>query len=617
MDEILKKSHILILVAILIGAIAFVSRPTYAGGAFSEVPYAVRSTAYSKASKCAVVTVKWSKVYSRMEDGTISDVSGYEIQYAKNKIFTGAKKIIKGKNVNKATIKIKALKTRKKYNKNMWKYHFRVRSFVRVGGKKVYSKWTEASSAKAVKVYSPVTLTSIKADRNTVTSEWYPVEGSNGYMVFGKKAGATKWKKKYTTKGPQDVDYTDKDLAYSCEYAYSVVSFRKQLVSDPSKLTTSYLKLLDDVKNNVYRVRTAKFTVETPEVRAVFNKDELGIVWFYSYGADKYKIQISKNKDFTGDEETADRYSTTRTWIYSKDDLPVEDEVQHYSLWRDDVDHENYYVRAKAYGTYKGKEIESEWSEAKFAEYGAGTYTIEFDGNYATSGDMESCLAGKGEEVKLPDNTFKRDGYKFVGWCLEKDNQLYLDSDQPIQFGMPEFEDEDKVKDLADVDGTVTLYACWQGSGPEAAADWASTIAADDEFVYGPTVKNHCWFCRGGDKYYICNAFVAAAYSHGMPYFGGYCTGSTEYKWWLSKGFADIGQNVPAKKLKKGDIICCWVKKSSRWGHILIATTDGTDKNPRVAHAAGKGTDAKSIREDPMEARLAKYSKYYVVRYVG
>ena len=614
MDEILKRSHILILIAVLISGIAFISRPTYAGGAFSEIPYSVRSTEYDESAKYGRATVKWSKAYSRMTDGTITDVSGYEIQYAPNSSFKNAKKVIKTKTAKKATIKLKALNSRKKYRKYIGYYHFRVRSFVTVDGKKTYSKWAEAASAKAVTVYSPVTLTSIKADRNTVTAEWDPVEGANGYIVFGKKAGAAKWKKKAQIDGPLETEFKDTDLSYSCEYMYSVMSVRTQVTTDPASLNTSYLVLLNDVENNVYRVKTKKFNIETPEVRAVFDGTVLDITWYAAQGAEDYVIQISRMPDFPEDYDEATFDAGTRIYEISHDQLPVDEEVHSYTMERDDVAHENYYVRVKAKGTYKNKQYESDWSEAKFAEYGAGIYTIVFDGNNATSGEMQPCIAGEGEEVRLPDNTYSREGYKFVGWCQKSANQLYLDSETPIQFGMPEYEDQGTVKDLADVDGTIKLYACWQGDGPEAAADWAATIAADDDFVYGPTVKNHCWFCKGGEKFYICNAFVAAAYSHGMPHFEGYCTGSTEWKWWLSHGFKDVGENVPAKDIRKGDIICCWVRKSSRWGHILIASTDGTDKNPRVAHAAGKGMDAKSIREDPMGKRLAKYSTYHVVR---
>ena len=606
MNEILKKSHIFILIAVLIGAIAFMSRPTYAGGAFSEVPVAIKTSEFDAAEKVGKVTVKWSKAYSRMKDGTVSDVTGYQVQYAKNEDFSDAKTVRKGSKARKTTIKLSDLKTKSKYNKGIATYRFRIRSYVKVDGTRVYSKWADVSDVKKVKVYSPVTLKSINADRNVVTAEWDKPSGAQGYVVFGKKAGAKKWTKKATIKDPDDIDFKEDDLAYSCEYVYSVVSYRKEMANDPSKLNTSYLKLLDDGEN-VYRVSTAAYTVETPELRAIFDKTVLDITWTASGGAENYCIQISKKKDFPKTDDT-------KTFDISQDML-IED-MQSYMMERDDVDPEDYYVRVRASGKYKDKTYKSEWSEVKHAVFGAGTYQIVFDGNGATDGSMNQSVVGQGEEFKLPGNKYSRAGYTFVGWCTEENNQLYLDPENPIQIGSQSYMDQDTVKDLAGPDGTITLYACWQGSGPEAAADWAVTIAADDEFCYGPKVKNHCWFCQGGNKYYICNAFVAAAYTHGMPYFNGYRSGSTKWSWWVKNGFKDIGENVPVEDIKKGDVICCWNGK--RWGHIMIAITDGTEKNPRVAHAAGRGSSKgmaeSTIREDKMAKRLKKYSKYHVVR---
>ncbi len=618
MNKVLHKYRIIqiiIAAALIAGIAAFISRPsdTYAGGAFSEVPYAVKSAVYSASSKCAKVTVKWSKAYSRSEDGAISAASGYEIQYAKNASFKGAKTVRKGKKASSALIKLKDLKTRRKYNKYISRYYFRIRSYTTVDGVKVYSEWANAAQAKAVKVYSPVTLGSIAADRNTVTASWDRVAGAQGYIVYGKKAGAAKWKKKLTIKDPSEVEYKEEGLEYSCDYTYSVIAYRKQTAQDPSVLNTSCLKLLADTKNNVYRIKTDEYSVEVPAVRAVFRRKVLNITWHSSEGAEDYQIQWSKDKGF-------DDPDATGSVDFTKDMLLGD--MNSYTMQRDDVDQENYYVRARAKGAYKGAPFESEWSEPVLAEFGAGTYQINFDGNMATGGSMDSSVVVEGEEYTLPENKFKRDGYKFIGWCRKDNNGLYIDAELPIQYGMPDYNDASTVKDLAEADDDVTLYACWQGTGPEAAADWAVTIAYDDEFCYGPKVKNHCWFCKGGNKFYICNALVAAAYTHGMPYFSGYRSGSTDWSWWLKNGFSDVGENVPAEEIRKGDVICCW--NGSRWGHIMIAATDGNIKNPTVVHAAGRGSDGtgtapSTIREESMAKQLAKRSagglRYHVVRF--
>lgn len=599
MDEILKRSHIFILIAILVGIIAFVSRPSYAGGAFSEVPSATKSTKYSASARKAVVTIRWSKAYSRRDNGAVTNVSGYEIQYAKNANYKGAKKVRKGSKVRKAVIKLKGLNSKKKYNKKIGLYHFRVRSYVTIGGKKVYSKWTEASKVQKVTVYSAVTPKSINAERNTVTARWAKEKSADGYIVFGKKAASNDWKKKCVVDDPDLTEFTDDGLAYSCEYTYSVVAYRKKLVRDPRKLNTSYLKLLDNA-SNVNRIKTEAFSIAPPVVKAYFSKDILKVKWEAVTGAENYFVEVSKSKDFNDD--------TIQKYDLLKDDLMGN--MNTYTMEIDDVEpHSDYYVRVRATGKHKGEDYDSGYSEVKFAEYGAGTYTIQFDGNYANGGKMKPCIVSEGEDFKLPANQYVRDGYVFVGWCLEPSNKVTVD---PMTIGQPKYGDQTEVLDLADPDETVRLYACWQGVGPEAAAEWAEIIANDDNFYYGNKVESHCWFCQGGDQTFICNSFVAAAYTHGMPYFKGYWGGSTNHSKWLKKGFSDVGENVPVSKIRKGDVITCW--NGSRWGHIMIAVTDGNDPDARVAHAARKGEDPDSIRIDPMKKRLGKYSKYHVIR---
>lgn len=597
MEEILKKSHIFILIAIVVGVAAFVSRPSYAGWAFSEIPYATKSSSFDAGK--TVVTVRWSDAYSKMSDGTISDVSGYEIQYASNPDFKDTKKLFKGKSDNKAEITLRDLNTETKYGSEISNYHFRVRSYVTIGGKKSCSRWAVAEPVKSVTIYSPVALTSISSDRNVITAEWNKVAGAQGYIVFGKKVGSSKWEKKCLIKDTEEVTYKEKDLAFSCEYMYSVMSYRKQEVTDPSKFNTSYLRLLNDGEN-VYKIATKDFNIETPKVRALFNKDVLNITWKAADGAQNYHVEISENESFSNPR------------VFDIDESMLIDGMTSFTQELDDVEHKDYYVRVRASGTFNDSTLFSEYSEVKLAKFGAGVYTLKFDSN-GGEGEMESCLVGEDEEFDLPENKFTRPGYRFIGWTLSEDTQSILDADIPLQIGEPQYEDEGVVKGLAASGKKVKLYACWQGSGPEAAADWAELIAADDDFYYGKQVKNHCWFCQGGNKTYICNAFVASAYTHGMPYFSSWRSGSTEYSWWLKNGFSSVGMNAPLYKVKKGDIICC--HNGKRWGHIVIAITDGDVKDPLIAHAARKGTDPDSIRLDSMGNRLKKYKRYYVVRY--
>ena len=72
------------------------------------------------------------------------DGHGYQIQYATNKKFTAGKKQITVKDKYASEKKIKKLKKGKKY-------YIKVRSYVKVGGKTYYSKWSNVMSKKVTK----------------------------------------------------------------------------------------------------------------------------------------------------------------------------------------------------------------------------------------------------------------------------------------------------------------------------------------------------------------------------------------------------------------------------------------------------------------------------------
>ncbi|MBQ8279207.1 MAG: Ig-like domain-containing protein [Roseburia sp.] len=79
-------------------------------------------------------------------------------------------------------------------------------------------------------------------------------------------------------------------------------------------------------------------------------------------------------------------------------------------------------------------------------------YNISFDGNGHTSGSMDSlenCISD--EAYDLPENTFQKNGYEFVGWNTNADGSGVA------------YADKENVKNLTNVkDTTVTLYAQWK-----------------------------------------------------------------------------------------------------------------------------------------------------------
>ena len=118
-----------------IRAIRTVKGKTYYG-AYSDVLKTTTATDKTKISKVngakKKITVKWKK---------ISKATGYQVQVATDKKFKKIKKsVIISKNKTLSTT-IKKLKSKKKY-------YVRVRTYRKVGGKKVYSKWSSVKNIK-------------------------------------------------------------------------------------------------------------------------------------------------------------------------------------------------------------------------------------------------------------------------------------------------------------------------------------------------------------------------------------------------------------------------------------------------------------------------------------
>ena len=93
------------------------------------------------------------------------------------------------------------------------------------------------------------------------------------------------------------------------------------------------------------------------------------------------------------------------------------------------------------HGSTENKEFWAKWT--------ANTYTVHFDGNGSTSGEMGDQSFIYGESSYLTANAFTRKGYTFAGWATTTDGDVA-------------YADQESVSNLTDTDGgTVTLYAKW------------------------------------------------------------------------------------------------------------------------------------------------------------
>ena len=268
------------------------------------------------------------------------------------------------------------------------------------------------------------------------------------------------------------------------------------------------------------------------------------------------------------------------------------------------------------------------------AQYIYGIYRPKYADQYIIKfkprgGDGKMALkkVSVGETIKLPSNKFTRDGFKFVGWSVGKSDVITMDR---FQIGKEKYKNKAKVKDLAKAGKTVTLYACWKGNGPAAAARWARLIAQDNSFNYGTGKRSHhcgCYYCgtnitgpkkatKGSkwDKTYCCNPFVWAAYVHGANYFRKCKNSGLNIGWWLKQThdkkamFKKIGYNVKYADLKPGDVIL----KPNK--HVIIY--DGVVKGfKRVSQARREGWDNGSITTNKVFGRIGK--EYVALRAIA
>lgn len=102
------------------------------------------------------------------------------------------------------------------------------------------------------------------------------------------------------------------------------------------------------------------------------------------------------------------------------------------------------------YTTVQNQDIRAKEVITYYAIWEPIKYTVEYDGNGATEGNMTSSTHTYDQSKKLTKNAYKKKGYIFQGWSKVKD-------------GAVDYNDEASVINLANVDGaTVTLYAKWK-----------------------------------------------------------------------------------------------------------------------------------------------------------
>lgn len=135
-------------------------------------------------------------------------VTGYQIYNDKNE------KVAQVKGKNKRTYTVNDLKGGTSYS-------YKVRSYVKRGGKTYYSTFTEVVTATTKLAAPQITVSSKKAKQASIT--WKKVSGATGYEIYSSTKQKSGYKKIATVTGSS---YTNKKLTGNKKYYYKVRAYK-------------------------------------------------------------------------------------------------------------------------------------------------------------------------------------------------------------------------------------------------------------------------------------------------------------------------------------------------------------------------------------------------------
>lgn len=277
---------------------------TSATVAVRTAPRAPATLSASKATQSSV-NLKWSAV---------SGVKGYAVEKYEN----GAWKLVK--NTTATSLKVTGLASGTAYK-------FRVRAYVTVGGKNVYSAYSKTVSA-TTKVGVPANLKFVNATSSTVEISWTPVKGAKAYQVQYKVG--SKWKKLKVTKASATIKKLSTNKTYKVKVR--AINADGSYGSFTSEISTA----------------TATAKVNLKSVKP--GKKRLTASWAKVAGAKGYEVVYSTSKKFTK--------KTTKT-VTIKKAKTVKTTVKKLKKGK------KYFVKVRAYKVVNGKKVYSAWSTVK------------------------------------------------------------------------------------------------------------------------------------------------------------------------------------------------------------------------------------------------------------
>lgn len=252
---------------------------------------------------------------------------------------------------------------------------------------------------------------------------------------------------------------------------------------------------------------------------------------------------------------------------------------------------------------------------AKWIPY---TYTVHFDGNGATSGQVTDEAFSYGVSKALSPNKFGKKGFVFAGWAMSKE-----DADN----GLADFSDKESVTDLVsrrnNVNGQATLYAVWRDTfdiGYDLAGGSFGTLVVPYEYTYGtavtlPTPTREGYIFGGwyqDDTYKKKITSISKSMSADQYLYAKW----TPYNYTISfNGNGNNGGNIRAQKFTYDAAAALNANAFTKKGYVFAGwntVKDPTTNNPGVAY-----TDKEVVNILPSKnnATITLYAQWQATDY--
>ncbi len=181
-------------------------------------------------------------------------------------------------------------------------------------------------------------------------------------------------------------------------------------------------------------------------------------VTFEGNGGETSKKEETSRKEFVNWEEEGEGTLNGTTYTFGEGSGTITAKYREGSIELPEAEREGYqfvgWYTEESEGTKRGNAGESYTpteEETLYAHWEANKYTIKFDGNGATSGNMSDLEMTYGQEESLPTNEYQKTGYTFKGWSEDKDATE------------AQYVEGANVNNLTTENGEIiTLYAIWE-----------------------------------------------------------------------------------------------------------------------------------------------------------